>query len=276
MEKVFFLPEPGDVLIWHAQLLHGGAPILNPGERRRSVVTHYWTALDFPNPSQRIDLGQDRWILRRPPQYVVDDEVFGEVDAFLATLPHAADMVSGQARAITSGNRNDTEPRWSPDGSQIAFASSDLDRSLFEDIDIFTVSASGGTPVRISEPRVGCARPRWSPDGKRIAYTATMTDAGTSRIWIAPAAGKGRSVLAARELSFVPGEYEWAEDGSKIDAGFAVAGEHHVYRIDPSTGKFTPLTSGARAIAAFDSSEHTGITVFASNDANSSRRVVFR
>jgi ectoine hydroxylase-related dioxygenase (phytanoyl-CoA dioxygenase family) len=35
--------EPGDVFIWHAQLLHGGAPIADFARTRRSVVTHYWT-----------------------------------------------------------------------------------------------------------------------------------------------------------------------------------------------------------------------------------------
>ena len=94
LQKAFFLPEPGDVLIWHAQLLHGGSPILNQGERRRSLVTHYWTELDYPEPGQRIDLGQERWILRRPPQYVVDEEVFAEVDAFLADLPVSAELVT--------------------------------------------------------------------------------------------------------------------------------------------------------------------------------------
>lgn len=34
--------EPGDVLIWAANLLHGGAPILTPGSTRFSQVTHYY------------------------------------------------------------------------------------------------------------------------------------------------------------------------------------------------------------------------------------------
>ncbi len=94
LEKQTFEPEPGDVLIWHAQLLHGGSPILAQNERRRSLVTHYWTETDYPDPAQRIDLGQNRWLLRRPPQYVVDEEILAEVDAFLAILdpsdPHRA------------------------------------------------------------------------------------------------------------------------------------------------------------------------------------------
>ena len=36
-----FLPEAGDVLIWHADLAHGGAPIIDRKLTRRSLVTHY-------------------------------------------------------------------------------------------------------------------------------------------------------------------------------------------------------------------------------------------
>lgn len=35
-----FLPKQGDVLIWHADLAHGGAPITN-SNTRKSLVTHY-------------------------------------------------------------------------------------------------------------------------------------------------------------------------------------------------------------------------------------------
>jgi ectoine hydroxylase-related dioxygenase (phytanoyl-CoA dioxygenase family) len=87
LEKQIFMPEPGDVLIWHAQLLHGGSPILDPAEPRRSLVTHYWTETDFPDPARRLEVGPGRWVLRRDHQYVVDDAILGEIDAFLATLP---------------------------------------------------------------------------------------------------------------------------------------------------------------------------------------------
>ena len=37
-----FLARRGDVLIWHANLLHGGSPIARPGATRRSLVCHYF------------------------------------------------------------------------------------------------------------------------------------------------------------------------------------------------------------------------------------------
>lgn len=37
-----FLAKKGDILIWHANLVHGGAPILNPASTRKSMVIHYY------------------------------------------------------------------------------------------------------------------------------------------------------------------------------------------------------------------------------------------
>lgn len=40
--KKEFLPKKGDVLIWHANLLHGGNPIIQKGSTRKSMVLHYY------------------------------------------------------------------------------------------------------------------------------------------------------------------------------------------------------------------------------------------
>jgi ectoine hydroxylase len=42
LEKQLFLARRGDVLIWHANLLHGGSPITRPGATRKSMVCHYF------------------------------------------------------------------------------------------------------------------------------------------------------------------------------------------------------------------------------------------
>ncbi len=42
LEKKLFLAKRGDVLIWHANLLHGGNAITRPGATRRSFVCHYF------------------------------------------------------------------------------------------------------------------------------------------------------------------------------------------------------------------------------------------
>ena len=41
-EKEVFLPKKGDVIIWHANLIHGGAPVTDPSLTRKSMVVHYY------------------------------------------------------------------------------------------------------------------------------------------------------------------------------------------------------------------------------------------
>jgi phytanoyl-CoA hydroxylase len=41
-----FRPREGDVLVWHADLAHGGLPITTPGSTRQSLVTHYTPETD--------------------------------------------------------------------------------------------------------------------------------------------------------------------------------------------------------------------------------------
>lgn len=45
IEPVRVLAEPGDLILWHADLLHGADAITNPAATRRSLVAHY-----FPEP----------------------------------------------------------------------------------------------------------------------------------------------------------------------------------------------------------------------------------
>ena len=42
--KKEFLANKGDVLIWHANLVHGGAPIVNKNLTRKSMVVHYYAS----------------------------------------------------------------------------------------------------------------------------------------------------------------------------------------------------------------------------------------
>lgn len=55
LEEKKFLPKKGDFLIWHANLLHGGAPITKQGKTRKSMVCHYFAkdVLCYHEISQR-------------------------------------------------------------------------------------------------------------------------------------------------------------------------------------------------------------------------------
>jgi ectoine hydroxylase-related dioxygenase (phytanoyl-CoA dioxygenase family) len=42
LEPRYFMPAKGDVLLWHANLLHGGSPRARPSSSRRALVCHYF------------------------------------------------------------------------------------------------------------------------------------------------------------------------------------------------------------------------------------------
>ena len=57
-ERKNFLAKKGDILIWHANLLHGGNPVTNTESTRKSMVFHYYAtdAICFHEITQRPSL----------------------------------------------------------------------------------------------------------------------------------------------------------------------------------------------------------------------------
>lgn len=69
IEPVAFHGKPGDVLLWHSQLLHGGSAIKDAKKTRRSLVTHYWRAQDV-EPERAVKLTRKGYMLKREHQAV--------------------------------------------------------------------------------------------------------------------------------------------------------------------------------------------------------------
>lgn len=44
LSEVKHLPKKGDILLWHANLLHGGSKLIDPSKTRKSMVCHYIAA----------------------------------------------------------------------------------------------------------------------------------------------------------------------------------------------------------------------------------------
>jgi dipeptidyl aminopeptidase/acylaminoacyl peptidase len=72
------------------------------------------------------------------------------------------------ARRLTNGPR-DAQPRWSPDGTQIAFTRALEKDGKPEPSQIYLLSLSGGEPVQVSAMEKGVSSPQWSPNGSYIA-----------------------------------------------------------------------------------------------------------
>ena len=77
------------------------------------------------------------------------------------------DVKSGSARQLTYSKKSESNPRWSPDGKQIAFLSN---RS--EEQQIYLLNLAGGEGVALTKGKRGIEHFEWAPDGKQIAFLA--------------------------------------------------------------------------------------------------------
>jgi len=74
-------------------------------------------------------------------------------------------LAGGEPRRFAGGPGADWHPRWSPDGTRIAFVSTRGGTAQ-----IWVIPAGGGEAVRLTDISTGAHDPVWSPDGKQIAF----------------------------------------------------------------------------------------------------------
>lgn len=113
--------------------------------------------------------------------------------------PSAASLYRTPAQ-LTSSTGLDTTPSFSPDGSQIAYAS---DKSGRFEIYVRPVETAG-REIAVTADGAQNVQPAWSPDGSRIAYYSLAT--GSLRV--TPATGG-----QPRELAASGSEPRWSPDG---------------------------------------------------------------
>ncbi len=96
---------------------------------------------------------------------------------------------SGNAAAVAvnlaaTGERQDSDPAWSPDSRTLAFFSNAGEKDQAQ---LWTVNADGSDPKKITHLKGYAARPRWSHDGKRIAFLYIEGAGGGGPLMAAPA-----------------------------------------------------------------------------------------
>ncbi len=133
-------------------------------------------------------------------------------------------LAGGEPRRLTSGKHRDGQPRWSPDGTRLAFTS---DRKLGDDLkgQIWTIDVRGGEPTRLTSLDEGIEEYCWSPDGQTIA--------AVSKVRI----GKHDPISDVRVIRTIRFRY----DGE----GYLDDKYRQIFTINATTGETRQLTNGA-------------------------------
>ena len=134
-------------------------------------------------------------------------------------------------RPISTGNRTDGSPRWSPDGTRIAYLS-DADGKQ----QIYVRWMDSGQTARITNLEEGPDAIAWSPDGKMLSFSSLVR-------------GKGPHIA---DLPTAPPGAKWAEPATAYDrlvyrfngAGYLKPGFMQVFVVSAEGGAPRQVTNG--------------------------------
>ena len=94
---------------------------------------------------------------------------------------------------FTSGPR-DSHPRWSPDGTRLAFVRAAETEGRVQPPQIYVMTMTGGEPRAVTDIPKGAGAPAWAPDSKAIAFSSSARPdelAGADKAAAKPSNGEG-------------------------------------------------------------------------------------
>ena len=108
----------------------------------------------------------------------------------------------------------DNDPRWSPDGTQIAFTR-DMDRTQRQTTaEVFVMNADGKDPQRLTHNNVIDAYPAWAPDGRSLVFTSTRS--GRWEVFVINLATHVVTQLTGGDEDTASASPDWSPDGTQI------------------------------------------------------------
>ena len=172
---------------------------------------------------------------------------------------------SRESVQLTSGNYEDENPTWSPDGSKIAFISSrHQDWDIEPATDVYVIASTGGEPIKLTKSDGFCGSPSWSADGSTIAllYSPGVFDSPRHvQMGIIPAGG-GDPRLLTTSLDRNCGPYPELREpiwfGSDLLFAVEDRGNTLLYRVRADgSGKPEIVVQGELAVTGYDAAAGT-------------------
>src|SRR5690348_10276155 len=196
------------------------------------------------------------WVIDRL-QFKLDE--VGYLDRRRTHL-YVFDLAAKTLTQVTSGDFDDSEPAWSPDGKFIVFSSnrSKPDADATYDINIWVVAADntdkGAHLTQVTTNPGADTTPGWSPDGKWIVYVTQLEprlfDYATRHIAVSPAAGGAAKVLTLTldRMASVP---RFSPDGKFIYFIADDDGTQNLCRVPAAGGEISRRIGGRLMVNDF-------------------------
>ncbi len=124
-------------------------------------------------------------------------------------------------------------PKWSPDGSKIAFA-----KGEGQEIDIFTIQSEGGELLQVTDGPGVDAEPSWSPDGSELIFHSNRS--GNFQLYRMDENGQNqRKLIESDANDYIP---DWSIN-NKIAFTSDRAGTTDLWMVNEDGTELTQLTS---------------------------------
>jgi dipeptidyl aminopeptidase/acylaminoacyl peptidase len=206
---------------------------------------------------------------------------------WIVDVPTASDA-KGTPKQLTTGEFDEQEPSFTPDGSRIIFHANRVIEPYYElpQGDILSIPANGGAVDLISKVKLGgllggVGDMVLSPDGKRVAFIGAVENPVRSYaepdLWtleLTPGAvaknltpnydfdmnsgvgGDNRAPRAAGSLTPA-----WSKDGTRLLDVVAKQGRAILVSVDANSGNVTELSRGDQAVEQFTTSDDGKVVV---------------
>ena len=181
-----------------------------------------------------------------PESIVVDSLVVGTTYYFAlravdaqsnwSELSNGANCVPGAAVRLTFppiGSSGVSNPRWSPDGTQIAFTFA----GPWGTVAIHTIPSSGGTPTRLTvNPARDALLGSWSPDGRRLSLVSKPSGESRGDLCVMDAVPGSAPVTIVSDAPLFGGDF--SPDGRRLAYQLRVVpvGQSWIYDVPADGG----------------------------------------